>query len=250
MRGPHWLVGVSSWDVWVRAGEAAIDSTGAKLCLPGASAWGMVRTRWNTNIDGEEAAERSGSDVSPCASGGRIPMACHRIRRYALGLAGLLLVPPLLWIGVVLVAPTSWAKRHVVAALEAGTKRSVALSGLSVPLLGGVEFTGLSFGSPQSVDDPWLKAKKVRLGISICQLMTGKFEDCSIEIEGSELRVKRREDGSLELADFILPPPRETSARRHQEDESERISIAFHDASVVVIDEPVAQCVSSGESRR
>ena len=57
----------------------------------------------------------------------RIPMKCHRIRRYALGLAGLFLIPPLLWIGVVLVAQTGWARRHVIAALEASSGRSVGL---------------------------------------------------------------------------------------------------------------------------
>ena len=104
----------------------------------------------------------------------------------ALGLAGLALIPPLLWIGVVLVAPTAWARRHVVAALEASSGRSVALAGVSVPLLGGVELKGLAFGSPKSTDDPWLKAKNLRLDISVCQLVLGKFEPCSIEVEGSD----------------------------------------------------------------
>ena len=63
-------------------------------------------------------------------------MKCHRVRRYALGLAGLALIPPLLWIGVVLVAPTAWARRHVVAALEAQEWAFGCASGLSVPLAG------------------------------------------------------------------------------------------------------------------
>ena len=80
-------------------------------------------------------------------------MTCHRIRRYALGLIALLLIPPLLWIGVVFLAGTSWARRQVVAALEARSGRSVSLDGLAVPLTGGVELSGLAFGSPKNTDD-------------------------------------------------------------------------------------------------
>ena len=144
----------------------------------------------------------------------------------------------LLWIGVVLVAPTAWARRHVVAALEASSGRSVALAGFSVPLLGGVELSGLSFGSPKSTDDPWLKARTLRLDISVWQLALGKVEPFSIEVEGSDLRVLRRADGSLELADFILPPPRQINSRHREEDRPERITFRFRDATVTVIDEP------------
>ncbi len=165
-------------------------------------------------------------------------MKCHRVRRYALCLAGLALIPPVLWIGVVLVAPTAWARRHVVAALEASSGRSVALAGFSVPLFGGVEMTGLSFGSPKSTDDPWLKARALRLDISMWQLALGKVEPFSIEVEGSDLRVLRRADGSLELADFILPPPPQKNSRHREEDRPERITFRFRDATVTVIDEP------------
>jgi AsmA-like C-terminal region len=164
-------------------------------------------------------------------------MKCNRVRRYALGLTGLILIPPLLWIGIVLVAPTAWARGRVVAALEAHSGRSVTLEGLAVPLFGGVELTGLAFGSPKNTDDPWLKAEKLRLSISLCEIFQGKFEPRSIEIDGGVLRVLRRADGSLELADFILPPPKSISARSRT-DEPERIAVSFHGATVTVLDEP------------
>ncbi len=123
-------------------------------------------------------------------------MVRNRVRRYALGLAGVALIPPLLWIGVVLIAPTAWARRHVAAALAASSGRSVALSGLTVPLLGGVEFRGLSFGSPKNTDDPWLKAEHVRLDVSACRLLMGKIGPCSIDIDGCAMRVLRRLTGA------------------------------------------------------
>ena len=50
----------------------------------------------------------------------------------------------------------------------------------------GVELTGLAFGSPKNTDDPWLKAEKVRLEISLCQLLAWEGRAWSIEIDGSD----------------------------------------------------------------
>ena len=165
-------------------------------------------------------------------------MKRHRLRRYVLVAAGLALLPPVLWIGVVLLSPTPWARGLVVAALERSSKRSVALSGFAVRFSGAIELAGLSFGSPQSTDDPWLKTENVQLDVSLCRLLSGRFDRCSIEVEGTTLRVLRRADGSLELADFILPPPRPTDLRQREDNGPERIAIAFRDATVTVIDEP------------
>ncbi len=165
-------------------------------------------------------------------------MVSRRVRRYALGLAGVALVPPLLWLGVVLVAPTAWARNHVVAVLEASSGRSVALSGMSVPLLGGLELRGLSIGSPRNTDDPWFTAKHIRVDVSAFQLMVGRLGPCSIEIDGSQLRVMRRADGSLELADLVLPPPRDKNGRYREDHGSEPITVQFRETDVSVIDEP------------
>ena len=164
-------------------------------------------------------------------------MTRHRLRRCALCLACLLLVPPILWIGVVLLAPTSWVKQRVVTALEKSSGRSVKLERLAVPLLGGIELTGIAFGSPGNTDDPWLKAEKVRLDVNLCELVRGRLEPASIEIEGSELRVLRRGDGSLELADFIMPRYQGRTPGKRA-DGPERIDIHFHGSTVMVIDLP------------
>ena len=41
--------------------------------------------------------------------------------------AGVLLTPVLLWVFIVLIAPTRWARSHVVAVLERSSGRSVKL---------------------------------------------------------------------------------------------------------------------------
>ena len=164
-------------------------------------------------------------------------MTRHRVRRCALAFACLVMIPPILWIAVVVLAPTPWVRKHVVAALEKSSGRSVVLERLAVPLRGGIELSGIAFGSPGNTNDPWLKAEKVRLDINFCDLLRGKVEPASIEVEGSEFRVLRRADGSLELADFIAPPvePRNPGATASG---LERIDIHFHGATILVIDMP------------
>ena len=128
-------------------------------------------------------------------------MKSCRVRLFVSILVGIILIPPILWIGVVMVAPTGWAKRHVVAALEARTHRSVRVEGLSVCLLGGIHLTSLEIGSSQNSDDPWLKTTDLRLDVNLPQLLWGKMEPSLVQVEGVKLRVLRRRDGSFELAD-------------------------------------------------
>ena len=88
---------------------------------------------------------------------------------------------------------------------EAGTVewRSVQLDDLNVCLDGGIELTGLKIGSPRSVGDPWLVAKRVQIDVSLWQLLWGKFEPTSLQADEATLRVLRRKDGSFELADLV-----------------------------------------------
>lgn len=131
-----------------------------------------------------------------------------RCRRFCwLGLmipVGVLLTPPLLWVLIVLVAPTNWARSHVIARLERSSGRSVQLDNLNVCLNGGIELTGLKIGAPRSIGDPWLEAKRVRIDVSPWQLLRGKFEPTNLEADETTLRVLRRNDGSLEVADLLI----------------------------------------------
>jgi hypothetical protein len=164
-------------------------------------------------------------------------MATRRIRRYTFIGIGLLLLPPALWCAVLLVAPTGWAKRHVVAAIEARTGRSVRLQGLSVQPLGGIRLANLEIGAPGDVDDPWLKAATIQLEISPSRLFSGKFEPTVIDAGGVTLRVLRRADGSFELADFLLPPP-EPKGENREYDRARAVMLRIHAGAVTVIDEP------------
>ncbi len=168
-------------------------------------------------------------------------MTFQRTRRYALVVLGIGLIPLFLWIGLSLIAPTGWARRQVIAALESRSGRSVRLDSLSIHLLGGVRLLNLSIGSPQNTDEPWLRAAEVRFDCGLSQLLRGRLKPSSVEVDRASLRVFRRRDGSLELADLIQPKPGErgrlgTGAAGTCQPESLALRIA--NSTIELIDEP------------
>jgi AsmA protein len=167
-------------------------------------------------------------------------MACGRWRWFARILGGLALLPVLLWLLVVLVAPTGWARRQIVARLEARSGRRVAIEGVSVGLLGGIRLTNLEIGSPQGTSDPWLKAADVRLDFGICRMLGGHCRPDRVDVDGVELRVLRRGDGTIELADLIRPLAPPAVPAGQDPPPEHRVGVRVHRAQVTIVDEPTA----------
>ncbi len=133
-------------------------------------------------------------------------MHCRRFRKLILLIAlGAILLPALLWVAIVLIAPTSWARNYVIAALEDGSGRTVQLDDLSVCLRGCISLANLRISSPGTSSDPWFKAESIDIDVSPIQLLCGRFEPSRLDVEGATLRVYRRADGSLELSDLMSP---------------------------------------------
>jgi AsmA protein len=164
-------------------------------------------------------------------------MTLKRTRRVAITAIGIGLIPLFLWIGLLLVAPTGWARRQVIAALEARTGRSVRLDSLSVHLLGGLQLSNLSIGSPQNTQDPWLQAADIRLDTGLAQLLRGKLRPSTAELSHASLRVFRRLDGSLELADLIRPR-RPADNRGGGACQVESLVVTLANSKIEFIDEP------------
>src|SRR5690606_31775659 len=116
-----------------------------------------------------------GQRRAPRRSGG-IPMKCRRFRRLMLIPMGIALLPALVWGLIVVVAPTDWARVHLVSALERSSGRSVGLESLSICLGGGVDLVNLKIGAPGGLADPWLEAGKVHLDVSLPKLLFGKLD--------------------------------------------------------------------------
>jgi uncharacterized protein involved in outer membrane biogenesis len=166
-------------------------------------------------------------------------MANRRWRWYLGLLVGLILMPPLLWLLVVAIAPTGWAKGKVVGILESRSGRRVSLEGLSVRLFGGIRLTNLEIGSPNDLGNPWLKAADLRLDIGPFQIVRGNLRPTRVDVDGVDLRVLRRSDGTVELADLIQPIS-VPSARliTWNAKPADHVAVQVHHTTVTVLDEP------------
>jgi uncharacterized protein involved in outer membrane biogenesis len=160
-----------------------------------------------------------------------------RFRRYALCVFTVLLIPPLLWVGVVLIAPTDWAKRHIVAALEQGTKRAVRLERVSVRWLGGVRLTNLEIAAPTDGDSPWFTARSVELDIGFLNIVRGMLRPRTVAASGVYLRARRRHDGTFEIADQIKPADKHLNHAPVPRDETP-LAVQIKGASLTILDEP------------
>jgi AsmA protein len=174
-------------------------------------------------------------------------MAFRRWRWYVRIVCGLALVPSLLWILVLLIAPTGWARRQVVAQLESRSGRRVSLDGLSIGLTGKIRLTNLQIGSPRDTGDPWLKAARIQLDFGLLQMLRGHCRPRRLEADGVELRILRRGDGTVELADLIRPVPPPQAATGSVPPTEDRITVQVHRASVTVIDEPTRTRIGLGD---
>lgn len=150
---------------------------------------------------------------------------------------GVLLAPPLLWCAVLAVLPTEYARRTIVARLEAACGRAVHLGGLRVGWLGTVSLDDLRIGAPDSRDDPWLTVRHTAIDVNLWQLLLGHVDPREVRVDGLSLRVLRRADGSLELGDLVAAPPEPDGARSTEECEHDFL-VRIRDSHVTVVDEP------------
>lgn len=153
---------------------------------------------------------------------------------------GAIAAPFVLWVLVVLIAPTNWARSQVVHALERSSGRSAQIDKLNACLLGGIDLSGLRIGAPGNAEDPWLQAGKVHIDVSLLQLLRGRFQPSFIEVDEGSLRVLRRDDGSFELADLVRSEG-EGSHRANEEPHrcgTCKLRVKLSQFQVVLADEP------------
>ena len=168
-------------------------------------------------------------------------MKTHRRRfprRLCLVVLGTFLLPPGLWSAVLLIVPTDCARRSIAERLSASSGRAVTLGGVRVGFLGGVSLTDLRIGAPQSLEQPWLVVDEASIDVSMLQLLFGTIEPTRIEVAGLTLRVLRRNDGGLELADFLRPDPNRVEGTLDEESSHGHGDLEFlvHEAKITLID--------------
>jgi AsmA protein len=172
----------------------------------------------------------------------KVPRVRRRFcRGWLIGL-GLLAVPPALWVLAVTVVPTDCARRKIAERLSAASGRKVELGRVCVGACGGVYLTDLRIGAPASAgDDPWLRVGEASINVSLLQLVFGHVDPTEIVARKVHLRVLRRRDGRLELADFLQPAGRDSAPVGGAENPDAGptgLTVYVREATVLVIDEP------------
>lgn len=119
---------------------------------------------------------------------------------------GTLILPPTFWVLVLVLLPTERFKKCVAERLSAASGRAVEIGGLRVGLLGGVSLRELRIGLPGKGQDPWLKVHRASIDVSFAQLIFGQIEPTRVKVDGFDLRVRRRSDGTLELSEILESP--------------------------------------------
>lgn len=165
-------------------------------------------------------------------------MRCRRFRRLMLIPPGIALLPVVAWFLICSLAPTEWARVHLASVLERASGRSVGLESLSICLGGGVDLVNLKIGAPGGLADPWLEASKVHLNLSLSKLLFGKLDATDLDIDRPRLRVLRRADGTLELADLVRPSRSASPSAEPEGREPSNLQFRLHDAEVQLVDEP------------
>ncbi|HEV3120836.1 MAG TPA: AsmA-like C-terminal region-containing protein, partial [Isosphaeraceae bacterium] len=155
-----------------------------------------------------------------------------------------LLVPPALWMLMVLLAPTEWARNRLSARLGRACGKEVRLGALRLGPLGGVRLTDLSIGEQGALADPWLTVREVRLDVHFFQMLFGACQPRRVEAEGVNLRIHRRADGKLEWGDLVGPRSRRDAPAEGPSTAAKPsnavVEFLVHDARIHVMDEPSA----------
>ena len=171
----------------------------------------------------------------------------QRLKRYRKALL-CVLVPPLIWSAILIVLPTEWARALLVERLSKSSGRSVQLGSLRVGLLGGLRLEGLEIGEPGGEGDPWLRADRLQIDLSLLHLAVGLGDPSRVEADGLTLRVHRFPDGSFEFGDLLAshpasPPPGSTAIPASGPDDESAVcpmELVVRRGRVSVIDDPNA----------
>ena len=111
-------------------------------------------------------------------------------------------VPSLVWVFVVLVTPTGWARSRLTARIEAATGRVVRIGSVRLGLLGDLKILDLSLAEPSDPANPWLLVGETAINVNPLRVLMGCCEPTTVAVDQAQVRVWRRADGGFEFGDL------------------------------------------------
>jgi AsmA protein len=133
--------------------------------------------------------------------------------------------------------PTECARLAILGRLASLTGREVYLSQVRVGVCGGVYLSDLRIASPRPGGEPWLRVNEAAINVNLWHLLCGSVEPSQVEVQGLFLRVLRRRDGSVELADLVKPDRDADPAMVRSGECKPDFEVLVHDATVQILDE-------------
>jgi hypothetical protein len=149
--------------------------------------------------------------------------------------------PILLWSLILLIAPTDWARARLVHKLEESTGRLVSIDSIHLGVLGNLRIKGIAVSNSPDMDDPWLRVAEARLDISLLDVLCHRCRPKEMVVDGLDLRVHRRADGSLEFADLISSrhsEPGHSTTPGGTSNVRPEVKLTIRGSRVVIVDEP------------
>ena len=165
------------------------------------------------------------------------PLASLRRGRVWKILAAVALAPPIAWISIVSLLPMEWARTRLVAAISESTGRPVHIASVRIAPLGGLHVEGLEIAERGREDSPWLRIQRLSIDVNPLRLASGCTAVSEVHADGLDLKIRRRGDGSVDLADLFKAKPRPKDAGSAGEGEDVEVLFRVERSRVAIIDE-------------
>lgn len=176
------------------------------------------------------------------------PKLCRRTRLLGLALVG----PPLLWVLVVTLMPTAWARRRIERELSEATQCPARLGSVRLGLFGGVHLQRLELLEPPRFgrNGSWLRARKVRVDLGLAGLMSGHVRPSTVSVDGLQVTLGRDAAGHFNLGEMLRDGPDDEDGgpirAAAEQVEELPIRVAVANGMVIIRDEPSATRMEIG----
>lgn len=131
-----------------------------------------------------------------------------RRRKWIGRIAAIVAAPPALWVLLVTLGPTDWARARLERRVAEATGRRVAIGKLELGLLGDVRLRDLRIMERAAdAPEPCFQVDAMRLDLHLLQLLKGESGATEILADGVQFRVTRDADGDFNLADLLQRSP-------------------------------------------